>query len=556
MNKSKHIRNEKDINRIIDECRSGNFNNLPKLYNAYINILNGFIKLYKIEGEDVKKIQDYFYDSLKLFARYETDYNIIPYIYDRLESYNKKSEVVIQDYEDNTFKEKEKEVISPKVDEYYKKYSYLIKKYVRDYDLYLKHDAVTFAQELLKKSINDMLESNIEINEIRLNKYFNNFDYMFKENLGNIDFILDDIKNGKDNYINIVFNKYKYNIDDINNEISGNEYSYKIFTTYIKRIVDNYNKGILNPDSSINQYILNGLEEIKKELKYDNIKYIINSIKNGKTEYIYYIISLYKSNIDKALISTIYDKNIIKKFCEKIIIEYIYDYIQNIDKYEIKNLKNRIVKSLENIDKKYYLYVNKIPDIKIKTLITKIRKGKFELIETLVEYYKNKLKLKFEYTNAEKDLVDNLLKGMLTVDINKFLFNDKYKYSFSLNSYIKKRMYGYKEILYNYIVSIENRKINLIDAINLAKTNKEYIYILYKKYEYKADNIIGEILDYKLDSKYDKMKNNILYNSIKNYVLSNDTPSIKELYNKIYLDFMWLQDIDNKNKVLKNNYKN
>lgn len=54
MNKSKHIRNEKDINRIIDECRSGNFNNLPKLYNAYINILNGFIKLYKIKGDDVK----------------------------------------------------------------------------------------------------------------------------------------------------------------------------------------------------------------------------------------------------------------------------------------------------------------------------------------------------------------------------------------------------------------------------------------------------------------------------------------------------------------------
>lgn len=549
MNKSKHIRNEKDINRIIDECRSGNFNNLPKLYNAYINILNGFIKLYKIEGEDVKKIQDYFYDSLKLFARYETNYNIIPYIYDRLESYNKRNEVVIQDYEDNTFKEKE--VISPKVDEYYKKYSYLIKKYVRDYDLYLKHDAVIFAQELLKKSINDMLETNIEINEIRLNKYFNNFDYMFKENLGNIDFILEDIKNGKDNYINLVFNKYKYNITNINNEISGNEYSYKMFTTYIKRIVDNYNKGILNPNSSINQYILKGLEDIRRELKYNDIKYIMNSIKNGKTEYIYYIISLFKSNIDAALINTIYDKKAIKKFCEKIIIEYIYDYIQNIDRYEIKNFKKRISKSLENIDKKYYLYVNKIPDIKIKTLITKIRKGKFEIIETLVEHYKNKLKLKFEYTNAEKDLVDNLLKGMLTVDINKFLFNDKYKYSFSLNSYIEKRMYGYKEILYNYIVSIENRKINLIDAINLAKTNKEYIYILYKKYEYKADNIINKILDYKLDSKYDKMKNNILYNSIKNYVLSNDTPSIKELDNKIYLDFMWLKDINNKNKVLK-----
>ena len=546
MNKSKHIRNEKDINRIIDECRSGNFNNLPKLYNAYINILNGFIKLYKIEGEDVKKIQDYFYDSLKLFARYETNYNIIPYIYDKLESYNKKSEVVIQDYEDNTFEEKEK--VNPKVDEYYKKYSYLIKKYVRDYSLYLKYDAVLFAQELLKKSINDMLETNIEINEIRLNKYFNNFDYMFKENLGNIDFILEDIKNGKDNYINLVFNKYKYNITNINNEICGNEYSYKMFATYIKRIVDNYNKGILNPNSSINQYILKGLEDIRRELKYNDIKYIMNSIKNGKTGYVYYIISLYKSNIDAALISTIYDKNIIKKFCEKIIIEYIYDYIQNIDRYEIKYLKIRISKSLKNIDKKYYLYVNKIPDIKIKTLITKIRKGKFELIETLVEYYKNKLKLKFEYTNAEKDLVDNLLKGMLTVDINKFLFNDKYKYSFSLNSYIEKRMYEYKEILYNYIVSIENRKINLIDAINLAKTNKEYIYILYKKYEYKADNIIDEILDYKLDSKYDKMKNNILYNSIKNYVLSTDTPTIKELDNKIYLDFLWLKDIDKDKK--------
>ena len=546
MNKSKHIRNEKDINRIIDECRSGNFNNLPKLYNAYINILNGFIKLYKIKGDDVKKIQDYFYDSLKLFARYETNYNIIPYIYDKLESYNKKSEVVIQDYEDNTFEEKEK--VNPKVDEYYKKYSYLIKKYVRDYSLYLKYDAVLFAQELLKKSINDMLETNIEINEIRLNKYFNNFDYMFKENLGNIDFILEDIKNGKDNYINLVFNKYKYNITNINNEICGNEYSYKMFATYIKRIVDNYNKGILNPNSSINQYILKGLEDIRRELKYNDIKYIMNSIKNGKTEYIYYIISLFKSNIDAALISTIYDKNIIKKFCEKIIIEYIYDYIQNIDRYEIKYLKIRISKSLKNIDKKYYLYVNKIPDIKIKTLITKIRKGKFELIETLVEYYKNKLKLKFEYTNAEKDLVDNLLKGMLTVDINKFLFNDKYKYSFSLNSYIEKRMYGYKEILYNYIVSIENRKINLIDAINLAKTNKEYIYILYKKYEYKADNIIDEILDYKLDSKYEKMKNNILYNSIKNYVLSTDTPTIKELDNKIYLDFLWLKDIDKDKK--------
>ena len=546
MNKSKHIRNEKDINRIIDECRSGNFNNLPKLYNAYINILNGFIKLYKIKGDDVKKIQDYFYDSLKLFARYETNYNIIPYIYDKLESYNKKSEVVIQDYEDNTFEEKEK--VNPKVDEYYKKYSYLIKKYVRDYSLYLKYDAVLFAQELLKKSINDMLETNIEINEIRLNKYFNNFDYMFKENLGNIDFILEDIKNGKDNYINLVFNKYKYNITNINNEICGNEYSYKMFATYIKRIVDNYNKGILNPNSSINQYILKGLEDIRRELKYNDIKYIMNSIKNGKTEYVYYIISLYKSNIDAALISTIYDKNIIKKFCEKIIIEYIYDYIQNIDRYEIKYLKIRISKSLKNIDKKYYLYVNKIPDIKIKTLITKIRKGKFELIETLVEYYKNKLKLKFEYTNAEKDLVDNLLKGMLTVDINKFLFNDKYKYSFSLNSYIEKRMYGYKEILYNYIVSIENRKINLIDAINLAKTNKEYIYILYKKYEYKADNIIDEILDYKLDSKYEKMKNNILYNSIKNYVLSTDTPTIKELDNKIYLDFLWLKDIDKDKK--------
>lgn len=546
MNKSKHIRNEKDINRIIDECRSGNFNNLPKLYNAYINILNGFIKLYKIKGDDVKKIQDYFYDSLKLFARYETNYNIIPYIYDKLESYNKKSEVVIQDYEDNTFEEKEK--VNPKVDEYYKKYSYLIKKYVRDYSLYLKYDAVLFAQELLKKSINDMLETNIEINEIRLNKYFNNFDYMFKENLGNIDFILEDIKNGKDNYINLVFNKYKYNITNINNEICGNEYSYKMFATYIKRIVDNYNKGILNPNSSINQYILKGLEDIRRELKYNDIKYIMNSIKNGKTEYVYYIISLYKSNIDAALISTIYDKNIIKKFCEKIIIEYIYDYIQNIDRYEIKYLKIRISKSLKNIDKKYYLYVNKIPDIKIKTLITKIRKGKFELIETLVEYYKNKLKLKFEYTNAEKDLVDNLLKGMLTVDINKFLFNDKYKYSFSLNSYIEKRMYEYKEILYNYIVSIENRKINLIDAINLAKTNKEYIYILYKKYEYKADNIIDEILDYKLDSKYEKMKNNILYNSIKNYVLSTDTPTIKELDNKIYLDFLWLKDIDKDKK--------
>ena len=546
MNKSKHMRNEKDINRIIDECRSGNFNNLPKLYNAYINILNGFIKLYKIKGDDVKKIQDYFYDSLKLFARYETNYNIIPYIYDKLESYNKKSEVVIQDYEDNTFEEKEK--VNPKVDEYYKKYSYLIKKYVRDYSLYLKYDAVLFAQELLKKSINDMLETNIEINEIRLNKYFNNFDYMFKENLGNIDFILEDIKNGKDNYINLVFNKYKYNITNINNEICGNEYSYKMFATYIKRIVDNYNKGILNPNSSINQYILKGLEDIRRELKYNDIKYIMNSIKNGKTEYVYYIISLYKSNIDAALISTIYDKNIIKKFCEKIIIEYIYDYIQNIDRYEIKYLKIRISKSLKNIDKKYYLYVNKIPDIKIKTLITKIRKGKFELIETLVEYYKNKLKLKFEYTNAEKDLVDNLLKGMLTVDINKFLFNDKYKYSFSLNSYIEKRMYEYKEILYNYIVSIENRKINLIDAINLAKTNKEYIYILYKKYEYKADNIIDEILDYKLDSKYEKMKNNILYNSIKNYVLSTDTPTIKELDNKIYLDFLWLKDIDKDKK--------
>ena len=545
MNKSKHIRNEKDINRIIDECRRGDFTNLPRLYNAYINILNGFIKLYKIQGEDVKKIQDYFYDSLKLFARYETDYNIIPYIYDRLESYNKKDKVVIKDYEDNFKEEKEIEIIDPKVDEYYKKYNYIIKKYVKNYDLYLKQDAVIFAKELLKSSIKEMLESNTEINEIKLNKYFENFDYKFKENLGNIDFILEDIKNGKEDYINIIFNKYRNNINNIVTELNGSEYTLKIFETYIKRIIYNYNKGVLNPDSSINQYILKGLGDIKRDLKYNNnINHILNLIKKGKTEYVYYVINLFKDNIDKVLINTMYDKNIIKNFCEKIIIEYINDYIENIERYEIKYFKSKVSRSLENIDKKYYLYVNKIPDIKVKELVMKIRKGKYELIATLVEYYKNKLKLEFNYSTAEKDIIDELFKGLLNVDINKFLFNDNYKYSFSISKYIEARTNGYKEILDSYIKTLD-KEVNLNEAIKLSKDNKEYIYILYIRYK----KILNEILDYKVNIKYDKMKNNILYNSIKNYILSSDNPNINELNKNINLDFLWIKDLEKEEKL-------
>lgn len=545
MNKSKYLRNDNEIKKVIDECRRGDFTNLSKLYNTFNYILKGYIEQNNITNKEEKnKIQEYFYDSIKLFARYEYGYNIISYIYQRLSLINKKEvKVNIQKLENdkNSYEEKSNEV----VEEYYNKYYYLIKEYVNNYEFYLKQDVVLFAQKLLKDSIEDLLKLNKEITEDEIKKYFNNFDYKFKKNLGNVELVLNDIKDGKNEYINIILDKYKDYIQSIVDNINGNENDKKVFIAYLKRIIDLYNKGVLKTDYSINSYIMENLDEIGKELKYNknNFEYLIDLIKNGKSEYIYSIYDLYSSYIIKALNNTKYNKNAIKNYIEKTIIDLVNDYI-NSNQYDIKKFKTNIKRTIESVDRKYYLYINNIPNIKVKKTINDIRKGKYELIEDLVKYYKYKLKEKFEYSNAENDVIDDLLFKLLIVDINKYLFSENYEFSFALDKYIYGKENKYKSALDNYIKSLEDSIVSTEDALILSKKENKFIYVIYRRYEKHIDEFLNKELYLTLNNKYDNMKKNILYNSIKKYILNNDNLNIDDLNKNIYLEFSWLKDSD------------
>ena len=151
----------------------------------------------------------------------------------------------------------------------------------------------------------------------------------------------------------------------------------------------------------------------------------------------------------------------------------------------------------------------------MKSTVKKIRDGNCKLIDDLINYYKSILKAEFNYSIEKSGLIDDMLYKFLYVDINRYLFNENYKYSYNLAEYIKTRKCNYKKYLDSYINSIEKSNIKLDYALILAKSDKKYIYIIYKYYEAIIDDMLEEKYDIKIDSKYDTMKKNILYNSIK-----------------------------------------
>ena len=292
MNKNK----DEWAKKLVEEVRKGNENSINELFFAYHYILDKYIKHNKLKSNEIENIEKYFLNSIKLFAKYEYGSNLLPYLYNRLLEYNKiksnsNSNINIKHYDANTIKEEDfsnKDSVDLNVlNKYYNKYYYIICDYILEYDYDLKPYAIKFAQKLLKKAIRKLLEDNKKITELNLIKYFQNFDFQFKKDLGNVDIILNDIRNGKSNYEKIIFEKYEFYISDVMKEINGTEYDKKVFEMFLRRIVNDYNKGILKTKYTMNSYIFKNLEIIKNNLiiKSKNFNILVELLRKGNTEF-------------------------------------------------------------------------------------------------------------------------------------------------------------------------------------------------------------------------------------------------------------------------------
>lgn len=455
---------------------------------------------------------------------------------------------------DNAKSVEKKEKTSSKINIRYNRYYYIIVDYVSSYDNYLKQDAVLFAQKMLKEIIKKILDNNEIVTEKKIRQEFIDFDFKFKKDLGNVEIILEDIKNGKSNYAELFFEKYMPYINTILNEIGATKNDKKIFESCLHKIIADYKNGIIHTNYTINSYIFRNIENIKNNIinQKHNFGYMIDLISKGKYEYIYAIYDIYKDQIDNAINNSQYDKTVIENYLNITIYNIVNMFVKGYDISKIDFLKNRLQKIICSIDKIYYYDMKKTFNMDLKATVINAKSGKYESIDDLVQYYKDKLEYKFGYSFVENQIVDEIFTKLLTVDIKSYLYSEKYEYTNSIHKYFNNRIKNYKLILDMYLDRVKSIKIDVEEAIKFAKENKNNIYILYKYYLKIVNKKFINLLPQ--DKQNDLYKNiicNQLFISIKNYINMAENPNNNDLKEYIYKDFDWFSDMNEINKEKK-----
>ena len=546
------VNKDNHINEFIDKCRAGNENNIKYIYKSYHYILKGYIKQNNLNDQEKTKVENYFLNSIKEFIEFQIGYNLVAFLYDKLNNYNEP--IVIERPKQIIFDQKQiqkRETPNQIVNKLYNKYYYIIFDYVSEYDEELQKEAIFFAQKLLRKSIRNLVENNDKIDENILREYFKDFDLKFKKDLGNVELILNDIVDGKEEYKQILIDKYLPYIESFILRIKGTENIKNIFLSFLDRTINEYNKDIKKTNLTMNSYMVKNIENIKDNVinKKNDIISIARLISIGKYEYMYLIYDKFSNQIKCAIENSKYDKEEISNFLKRHIYNIMVIFVKNKDYSNINKLQNDIILDISKIDKIYSELKNEDSKLSPTNVIYKARKGNYNAIEELVNYYNYKLKLQFEYSNIENEIIDDLLNKILAVDIKRYLFNEKHKYNYFLSKYIDYRIPYYKEFFDGYLNNIKSKDVDIETSIKLSKESKMYLYYVYNFYMNRVDNIFDELLPSKKHNLlYKSIASKYLLESIKTYIQIADNPNIRGLNNHIYKDFDWFKDIEEEQK--------
>ena len=384
--------------------------------------------------------------------------------------------------------------------------------YIHDDNVILRNNIINSIQNI----------QNFRISKIRNNFMGNNFKIYNKiEYYQLINFLY------KNNYIdNKNYYKLKKCIDINNQDVL------EIMKPFIE-YDDNYDKlinnlfPILNLDLSVNDRYNTNNNNLNKDLKYNNYKYIINNLKeyfsSDNIKELNYLLLM--ENIEILKIFKIYSQTGNKI----LLINSLSDLLKKISKLNIwsksNNCMSRIInhkksksQNYHKISKKSNNFMNNIHNNKSSKNNTKENKELLNTItDKIIDYGKKFSKDIYYLMKQELNNMSEENKTSLFSSKFKFNLNKKEKNDFSLNSAIKKNIKNYynKYIQNNIYSYLDEEEKKLYENIIKQKNTKEY----------------KDLIDiYKEMLKNDKFKNKLelLRNKIINYLKKVKEQKVEE----------------------------